>query len=134
MSADRSHGSVGTVNFVAHNFPRRFLQRTLLPRFGIDPYSSGSRKTPRTTLAGRIQERPATQHLSGDSRLKRCVMAAVRGTPSGVPGSCNPVGQPAYGCHLFRLAANGGSSNYRSYIDVRPSYASLPPHRHLRRR
>jgi hypothetical protein len=24
----------------AHNFPRRFLQRTLLPRFGIDPYSS----------------------------------------------------------------------------------------------
>ncbi len=30
--------------FIAYNFPRRFLQRTLLPRFGIYPYSSCSRK------------------------------------------------------------------------------------------
>ena len=31
--------------------------------------------------------------------LSSCVMAAVRGSPSGLPGSYAPVRQPAYSCH-----------------------------------
>ncbi len=44
-------------------------------------------------------------------------MVAVRGTPSGVPVSLMPVGQPAYSCLLTRLAASGGSSSIK---ELRP--------------
>lgn len=43
-------------------------------------------------------------------RTRVCVMAAVRGTPSGVPVSLTPGFQPAYSCHPFawkrKVAAN----------------------------
>lgn len=38
------------------------------------------------------------------------VMAAVRGRPSGLPGSKFPVRQPAHSCHQNRLATIRGSS------------------------
>ena len=90
---------------VAHNFPRRFLQRTLLPRFGIDPYSSGSRNLPRTTLAGRYRNVQFAQHIQSvfvcDVVLWQLCVGHLR-----VCRFLYPVGQPAYGCHPPRLAAN----------------------------
>jgi hypothetical protein len=44
------------------------------------------------------------------------VMAAVRGTPSGVPGYSNPVGQPAYSCHPSSL----GRESWQLHIGVSP--------------
>ncbi|CAI8862918.1 hypothetical protein EMIT0232MI5_20323 [Pseudomonas sp. IT-232MI5] len=50
----------------AYNFPRRFLQRTLLPHFGIDPYSSGSRKNTANDLGRSIQRRTVCPTYSVD--------------------------------------------------------------------
>lgn len=54
--------------------------------------------------------------------LRFRVMAAVRGTPSGVPGYSNPVGQPAYSCHPNSL----GRERWRLHIGVSPMHTRNP--------
>ncbi len=50
------------------------------------------------------------------------VMAAVRGTPSGVPGYSNPVGQPAYSC----LPKSLGRDRWQLHIGVSPMHTRNP--------
>lgn len=59
--------------------------------------------------------------------LPFCVMAAVRGAPSGAPGSKFPVRQPAHSCHPNRLTAIRGSSKANLEHHPMKQYPALNP-------
>lgn len=49
----------------------------------------------------------------------RSMVTAVRGTPSGVPVSLIPVGQPAYSCHLPSLGRERWQLHYQGASPMR---------------
>lgn len=77
-------------------------QASALPILNSPEYSPGVAAYSATGLGNPSSHATAPfRSVSVSLRLHSYVMAAVRGTPSGVPVSLTPGFQPAYSCHPF---------------------------------